>query len=106
VVVSPSEALVELEPGVKLEQAIPAGARILQQLPPRLVIVAADQDAISNMKRSAEIKALFTDEIPPETLDGFDEVTRAFAVGWNQRRQPKQRPGDGLPWDAPGFEAP
>jgi hypothetical protein len=101
-----SEVLVQLQPGVAVEEAVPADARVLQRLPPQLAIVAADEDGIRAMERSTEISAVFADDVPPDVLDRLDPVTRAFAAGWNARRQPKQRRGEGLAWDAPGFEAP
>jgi hypothetical protein len=98
--------LVELQPGVSVEDAVPAATQILQRLPPRLAIVVADEEGIRAMERNPEISAVFAEDVPPEALEQFDQVTRVFAAGWNERRRPKERPGEGLSWDAPGFEAP
>jgi hypothetical protein len=103
---SPSEVLVELQPGAAIEEAIPPQAQILQRLPPRLAIVSADEEGIRAMERSPKISAVFAEDVPPEALEQFDQVSRAFAAGWNERRRPKERPGEGLSWDSPGFEAP
>jgi len=103
---SPAEVLVELRPGAALQDAVPTHAQILQRLPPRLAIVAADEDGLRAIERSPAVHSVFAGEVPPEALERFDQVTRAFAKGWNERRRPKERLGEGLSWDAPGFEAP
>lgn len=101
-----SEVLVELQPGASVDDAVPSAAQVVQRLPPRLAIVVADEEGIRAMERSPEISAVFAEDVPPEALEQFDQVSRAFAAGWNERRQPKERRGEGLSWDAPGFEAP
>lgn len=103
---SPSEVLVELQPGAAVEDAVPPQAQILQRLPPRLAIVAADAEGIRALESSPAVAAVFAEDVPSEALEQFDQVTRAFAAGWNERRQPKERPGEGLAWDTPGYEAP
>ena len=42
--------------------------------------------------------------LPPSLTEG----ERLFAEGWLERqsRGPKERKGEGLPWDAPGFQPP
>jgi hypothetical protein len=103
---SSSEVLVELQPGAVLEEAVPPQAKVLQRLPPRLAIVTADEEGIRAMERTPAITAVFARDVPPEKLEQFDQVTRAFAAGWNERHRPKERPGEGLSWDSPGFEPP
>ena len=101
-----SEVLVELQPGAALADAMPPAAVVVQQFPPRLAIVAADETGIDALRESAAVNAVFPGEVPPEALERFDQIARVFAAGWNERHRPKQRRGDGLPWDTPGFEAP
>jgi hypothetical protein len=103
---SASEVLIELQPGAAVEDVTPPQAQILQRLPPRLAIVAADEEGVRAMEHSPGVTAVFAEDVPPEVLDQFDPVARAFAAGWNERRRPKERPGEGLAWDTPGFEAP
>jgi hypothetical protein len=101
-----SEVLVELRPGTAVEDAVPPQAQLIQRLAPRLAIVAADEEGIRAMNRSLKVRAVFAEDVPPEALEQLDHVSRAFAAGWNERRRPKKRPGEGLAWDSPGFEAP
>ena len=89
-----------------MEEAIPPPGQILQSLPPRLAIVATDAEGIRTLERSPDISAVYAEDVPEEALEQFDQVSRAFATGWNERRRPKVRRGEGLPWDAPGFDPP
>jgi hypothetical protein len=102
----PSEVLVALEPGAAIEDAVPGGAQVLQRMPPRLAIVVADDDGIRAMAGSPAVAGIYADDVPPDVLAAFDQVTRACAAGWNERHRPTERRGEGLPWDAPGFEPP
>jgi hypothetical protein len=72
-----------------------AGGRVLQRA--GRVVVAELPDGASVPGARAPT---------PEALAALDEGERLFAAGWAAGRAPKERPGDGLPWDAPGFEAP
>jgi hypothetical protein len=101
-----SEVLIELLPGAMLEDAMPSNAVVVQRFPPRLAIVSADETGIDSLRQNASVNAVFSGEVPAETLERFDQVARLFAAGWNERRRPKERRGEGLPWDAPGYEAP
>jgi hypothetical protein len=102
----PTEVLIELAPGTTTDAAVPPEVRVLQQMPPSLAIVSADETGIRALEAAPGVSAVFAEEVPPEALERLDVVGRAFAAGWNERRRPKDRIGDGLAWDTPGFEAP
>jgi hypothetical protein len=102
----PAEVLIELEPGTSVDDAVPPEVRVLQQMPPRLAIVSANEAGIRALEAAPGVTAVFAGDVPPEALERLDVVGRAFATGWNERRRPKERLGDGLAWDTPGFEAP
>ena len=99
------EALLELRPGAQLD-AIAPRVEVRQLFPPRLAIVAADEEGLRALEQSPEVLSVHTDHVPYEALAQLDEPARIFAAAWNERRRPKQRPGDGQPWDAPGHDAP
>jgi hypothetical protein len=103
---APAEVLIELEPGTSADAAVPPDVRVLQQMPPSLAIVSADEAGIRALEAAPGVTAVFAEDVPPEALERLDVVGRAFATGWNERRRPKDRIGDGLAWDTPGFEAP
>ena len=80
------------------EMAEPAGAgiRVLSAYPPRLYVVECEAlpGGFAAVGRD--------DEIPSDLSEG----ERLFAAGWQQSKRPKTRRGEGLSWDAPGFEPP
>jgi hypothetical protein len=47
-----------------------------------------------------------TPDVPEELLRSLDQPESLFATAWRLRFRPKQRPADGLDWDAPGMEPP
>ena len=100
-----TEALVELKPGAALKAIAPA-VEVRQQLPPRLAIVAADEESLRALARSPDVLSVHTAQVPEQVLSRLEAPARTFAAAWNERRRPKERPGDGLPWDAPGHDAP
>jgi hypothetical protein len=100
-----TEALVELRPGARLEAIAPA-LEVRQRLPPRLAIVAADEAGLRALARSRDVLSVHTEHVPEHVLGRLEEPARTFAAAWNERRRPKERAGDELPWDAPGFDAP
>ncbi len=102
---SRSEVLLELKGDASLD-ALGSGVQVRQLLPPRLAIVAADEDELRTLERAPEVVSVFREDVPPDALARLDEPARVFAAGWNERRRPKQRRGEGRPWDAPGFDAP
>jgi hypothetical protein len=101
-----SEALVELTRGTTIEEALPRGAHVTQRLPPRLAIVLAGEDELRALERNPHVSHVFRSEIANDDLARLDERERLFAAGWNQRREPKHRRGEGLSWDAAGFDPP
>lgn len=50
---------------------------------------------------------LVTDgEVPTEVLAALTPVEQQWALAWNARKRPKQRAGDGEPWDNTEFYPP
>jgi hypothetical protein len=102
-----SDTLIVLEKGVSLDRLIEHWP-IAQVLPPRIAVVRLSPEAIRMRGgESPEVRVLEHPEeaaaIDPPLGDG----ERLFVDAWFHSRQPKaRRPGDGLPWDAPGFEPP
>lgn len=79
---------------------------ITQRLPPRLIVVSGPRRAIQALRAQPGVLAVTDGEAPAEVLDDLSGTERLFAAAWAVRRRPKDRPGDGLDWDAPGFQAP
>ncbi|MEU0878226.1 hypothetical protein ABZ345_06475 [Lentzea sp. NPDC005914] len=73
------------------------GDAVVQLLPPRILLISAS-------KESSELPegAFYADRVeftPTAAEKLFIEASR-------KRMEAKDRPGDGLPWDAPGYTPP
>ena len=81
--------------------ALRRAVQVTQVMPPRLALVIAPEGS-----EPPPIPGVvyLTDDTPPPADLSPDE--RLFVEGWRLRRQPKERPGEGLSWDSPGFEPP
>jgi hypothetical protein len=73
-------------------------------MPPRLALLRLapgltppDLDGVAYLRRLAA-------DVP--LPDDLTDDERLFVEAWRLRFAPKQRPGEGLAWDAPGFEPP
>lgn len=82
--------------------AVGATAPVIQQLPPRLAIVAspASGQQLPQVSGATWYRegAAIDERLSAEEL--------LFVTAWRQRRRTKDRPGEGLPWDAPGYQPP
>lgn len=99
---TPSEVLVVVDDPARYAAAVAALRRVgvvTQLMPPRLAVVriapGADLPHVPGT----------TVYIGRPDVD-LSESEQIFVDAWLARDQPKDRIGDGLPWDAPGFEAP
>lgn len=82
-------------------------ARIVQRLPPRLAIVDATPEALVALKGMQGMQAVCEGSIPASLLEELKPMERVFADAWvASQRAKRDRPGEGLPWDAKGFEPP
>lgn len=103
----PRERLVILEPGAAsaARAKIEAVAAVTQALEPRLLLIRADPKAAEAVARIAGVAGVH-DSPPAELPSDLTPAERTFVAAWAARGQPKTRPGEGLPWDAPGHLAP
>jgi hypothetical protein len=79
-------------------------APVTQMLPPRLLLVRAEPDARTTIRGLPGVIGLF-DRAADVSVE-LSPQERIFVEAWAARAAPKTRAGDGLDWDAPGFEAP
>ena len=81
---------------------------VTQVVSPRLLIVSAEDDPTSILSALPGVRAVYGDKAPREAIESLTAEEALFAEGWNLRRAqpPKERPGEGLGWDAKGFEPP
>lgn len=81
---------------------------ISQVASPRVVVVRLPQSEPDSALQSRP-EVLAVDEVTPEVAAGLTDAEALFVSAWAQRTREsgtKQRPGDGLSWDHPGFAPP
>ena len=79
---------------------------LVQHLPPRLAVVESDDDARAALRTAPDVLGIGDPDLPDDVRGRLTDTERVFADAWVLGRRPKTRPGDGLAWDAPGFEPP
>ena len=84
--------------------------RVTQVAPPRLAVVERPPDTREpELRDTPGVVAVAGPEVPEDFKQGLSPEEALFVAAWERRmREPKSdgRPGDGLPWDAPGFSPP
>ena len=98
------EVLVVVQDPARFRTAIEAwrrSATIVQELPP-WVALAEPRGEVPDVPGTR----WYTGAVPPDVLLALGPPARLFIAGWLDRRAPKNRPGDGLPWDARGYVQP
>lgn len=97
------EALVMVEAGDYETAliALRALVRVTQVMPPRLALVIPSEGSIAEAS-ALPGTAWYEDDLPPEVYADLSPQEQLFVDAWRARRIPKRRPGDHLPWDAPG----
>jgi hypothetical protein len=81
--------------------------KVTQRLPPRLAIVEGEDRQLEAVRTLPGVIAVCEGPVPDSVLQQLHPTERLFADGWTAGRQPKTaRPGEGLPWDAEGFQPP
>jgi hypothetical protein len=86
---------------------------VVATVPPRVTVLRAGADAVPAIARASRLAIARGDDDRVEVvgddsvLGELDDGARLFVEAWrSQARATSDRPGDGLPWDAPGFEPP
>ena len=81
--------------------------------PPRVTVLQAhrsDLEQVARVSRLAlarDVDGTVVESGDPGVLDELDAGARLFVDAWRSRPLDKpERPGDGLPWDAEGFQPP
>lgn len=103
----PRERLVVLQPGAadQARAKVESVAIVTQFLKPRLLLIRADATAEERVSRIAGVIGVY-DSLPSHISSDMSPEENLFIKAWAARLQPKTRPGEGLPWDTPGFLPP
>lgn len=80
--------------------------RMTQHLPPRIAVAEGNRSQLDAVRALPDVFGVFEKDIPGAVLQKLNPTERLFVEAWVLAREPKSRPGEGLPWDADGFESP
>ena len=83
-----------------------AGGRVTQRLADRIALAVVPAGAHETLIERSDVLNVFDEDVPEAAVEDLDEAERIFVDAWRKRARPKDRTGDGMRWDAPGFEAP
>lgn len=104
------ELLVILEPSAAAEtlERLHESHRVTQVGSPRIVVVSVSPGETPPSSSIPGVVAVTTGTLPSGLVDRLDEGEALFVTAWEGRMAgpEKQRRGEGLPWDASGFEPP
>ena len=90
-----------------LAEEIRSRCDVVAAMPPRLFVVEIDETSAAALASWAGVAAVVTDPQVIDVTPPLTEGERLFAAGWATKGVKKgERAGEGLPWDAPGFEPP
>lgn len=98
--------------GERTEEALKqlsAKYNVQQVASPRVLVVEGTQNELAGLRAVPGVLAATAGELPPTVLEGLDQSETLFVAAWLSRTKEgpsKQRPGEGLSWDAPGFVPP
>jgi acetamidase/formamidase len=81
-------------------------ARVVQHLPPRLAVVESDDDVRAQLRALPGVLGVGEPDLRDDVRARLTETERLFVDAWVLGRRPKERHGDGLAWDAPGYQPP
>jgi hypothetical protein len=83
------------------------GVKVVQRASSRVALV---EGPVSRIRKLAALPGIevIEDDIPDSLLELLSQPEALFARAWERRQHahPEERPGEGLAWDAPGFEPP
>ena len=87
-------------------EALAGRAKVVHSGSSRLHIIRPHSATMAELASIPGIVALTAGKLPLEHQQTLNQQEALFAAAFGSRRTPKDRVGEGLPWDAPGFEPP
>jgi hypothetical protein len=81
---------------------------IPSRLPPRILVVDPGEEGLADLRSDPGVLGVYEREVPADVLARLRQEEQLFAGAWVQQatQEPKARLGEGLSWDAPGFQPP
>ena len=80
-----------------------ATATVTHVLRPIVIVSGADPAVL---RRFEGVREVVTDDLSAAARHDLEPEARTFVDAWRRRSAPRDRRGDGLAWDAPGFLPP
>lgn len=83
--------------------------KIRQVVSSRVFTVECSGAELTALRKMPDLTVVSGGNSLPESVDNLTEGEKLFVAAWmsrQQKQETKQRPGDGLSWDAPGFTPP
>lgn len=107
---APQEALVILESSAPETAAeVERLARVLQSTGGRLMILDAGSSDLGGVRALPGVAHVLSGPAGDVDMPRLEPGDRLFLNAWLERHRnpkPEPRPGEGLPWDAPGRQPP
>lgn len=102
------ELLVVLAPGAgqTSRDAVAVIAPVLHSASDQVFAVRGDAAQVARVRQVPGVSLVLVGHESENVLRNLSPTEELFAKAWLMARQPKQRKGEGLPWDAPGHLPP
>jgi hypothetical protein len=100
--------ILDLRTAAEAQERLRSSHRVTQVGSPRVLVVAVSPGETSPTSSTPGVVAVSSGALPPSVVEELDEQEALFVTAWARRMTgpEKQRRGEGLPWDTPGFEPP
>ncbi|MEV7177303.1 hypothetical protein [Kitasatospora sp. NPDC093679] len=102
----PHEALVLLAPVEGVLDRLRELVAVTQLGSQRVVLAVVGEGQREKVLALPGVLGVYTDAVPDTARRVFSPGEQLFVSAWEARARPKERPGDGLAWDDPGFRPP
>jgi len=93
----------------ELFKQISADYNVRQVASSCVFVVEGGQSELAKLRAISGVTIIAGGDAPPGVLEKLDEGEKLFVAAWSSRSKEagsKQRRGEGLSWDAPGFTPP
>jgi hypothetical protein len=90
----------------RVRSSIESNYRVLHSVSPRVLVIQKPASNLTSPTHLAGVLLATDDDVPEEMLSTLNPTEKQWVQAWLLRKRPKQRVGDGLSWDAPGFLPP
>jgi hypothetical protein len=101
--------ILSVDHGAALFERVSTQCHVRQMASRRVVVLECSPDEIAKLRSVSGVTVIADAALPAGVLEGMDEGEVLFMTAWAARagnKTAKKRLGEGLSWDAPGFDPP